>query len=174
MAGLLPQSMTGDMLTEEKLAREVPPPANPSFTLPKIDDVPVPEVALGPTDVGTTIRLADPPAERPLPPQGPAAAHTVTRIGGGPGRDFPNTNDFYPPTSRRAGEAGVSTVNVCIDTRGRLSGEPAITESSGYPRLDDSALKLARAGSGRYRASTEDGKPVNSCYAFRVRFQLRD
>ena len=31
----------------------------------------------------------------------------------------------------------------------------------------------AVAGSGHYRAATEDGRAVNSCYSFRVRFALR-
>jgi hypothetical protein len=48
-----------------------------------------------------------------------------------------------------------------------------LESASGSARLDDAALKLARAGSGHYRATTEDGQPVNSCYPFGVRFQLR-
>ncbi|TLY91210.1 MAG: energy transducer TonB, partial [Gammaproteobacteria bacterium] len=46
--------------------------------------------------------------------------------------------------------------------------------SSGSARLDDGALKLAHAGSGHYRPTTEDGRPVDSCYVFRIRFELRD
>jgi len=33
--------------------------------------------------------------------------------------------------------------------------------------------QLARAGSGHYRATTEDGQPVNSCYPLGIRFQLK-
>jgi hypothetical protein len=36
------------------------------------------------------------------------------------------------------------------------------------------ALKLAKAGSGHYLATTEDGRPVNSCYPFRIRFQIKN
>jgi hypothetical protein len=64
-------------------------------------------------------------------------------------------------------------VRVCVDEHGRLQGDPTIADTSGSARLDGGALALARAGSGHYRSSTEDGKPVSSCYAYRVRFQLR-
>jgi len=63
---------------------------------------------------------------------------------------------------------------VCVDAEGRLTTQPTIARSSGSVRLDDGALKLAHAGSGHYRPTTEDGRPVDSCYVFRIRFELRD
>jgi TonB family protein len=99
--------------------------------------------------------------------------HVGQRLAGGPGAGFPETADFYPSPSIRLGEEGLTTVQVCVDTRGRLTSEPTTVKGSGTSRLDDAALKLARAGSGHYRAATEDGQPVNSCYSFAVRFQLR-
>jgi hypothetical protein len=41
-------------------------------------------------------------------------------------------------------------------------------------RLDEGALKLAKAGSGHYRTTTENGRPVSFCYPLNVRFQLRN
>jgi TonB family protein len=101
-------------------------------------------------------------------------AHAVSRVGGGPGTGFPNTDDFYPSLSKFRGEQGIVTVHVCVDASGRLTGEPTLAESSGVWRLDAGALRLAKAGSGHYRASTEDGSPVNSCYLFRVHFRLEN
>ena len=46
-------------------------------------------------------------------------------------------------------------------------------QSSGSARLDEGAIKLARAGSGHYRASTENGTPVSSCYGYLIKFNLR-
>ena len=106
-----------------------------------------------------------------LPPITPS--HVVQRLAGGPGAGFPETADFYPSHSIRLAEEGISTVQVCVDRRGRLTSEPTTLKGSGIERLDEAALKLARAGSGHYRATSEDGQPVNSCYAFGVRFQLR-
>jgi TonB family protein len=71
-------------------------------------------------------------------------------------------------------EQGAATVQVCVDARGRLTADPTVLQGTGSTRLDEGALKLARAGSGHYRASTADGQPVNSCYPFRIRFQLKN
>jgi TonB family protein len=71
-------------------------------------------------------------------------------------------------------EQGIATVRVCVDVNGRLTSDPTTLQSTGSSRLDEGALKLARAGSGHYRATTEDGRPVNSCYPFRIRFQLKN
>jgi TonB family protein len=99
--------------------------------------------------------------------------HVVQRLAGGPGSGFPETADFYPSPSIRLGEEGMTTIQVCVDRKGRLTSEPTTLKGSGSERLDEAALKLARAGAGHYRATTEDGQPVNSCYPFGVRFQLR-
>ena len=107
------------------------------------------------------------------PPPTDTPTHIVSRVVGGPGAGFPETSDYYPPPEIRAGNEGVSIVRVCVDPRGRLTSGPTIEKSSGYARLDEGALKLARAGSGHYRADTEDGQPVNSCYPFGIRFQLK-
>jgi hypothetical protein len=65
-------------------------------------------------------------------------------------------------------------VHVCVDAKGRLSGAPTMLVSTGSKRLDAGALQLAQAGSGQYRPTLEDGQPVDSCYDFRVRFQLKN
>jgi len=97
----------------------------------------------------------------------------VNRVMGGPGKNFPNTDDYYPPAMIRQGVTGSTTVRVCTDDRGRLTGDPTLVQTSGSAGLDQGALKLARAGSGHYRASTEDGRAVSSCYPFRVTFAMR-
>jgi protein TonB len=100
-------------------------------------------------------------------------SHVAVRVAGGPGSGFPSTDDYYPARAKRMEEQGVSTVRVCVGPDGRLTAVPTIAQSSGSPRIDDGALRLATAGSGHYRASTEDGRSVIACYAFRVRFALR-
>jgi TonB family protein len=120
--------------------------------------------------------LTDLPPDRPTGGEGPAGTarpHAVSRSTGGPGPGFPNAEDFYPSPSRLREEQGVAAVRVCVDAKGRLTAAPTTVQSSGYPRLDAAALQLARAGSGRYQASTENGVPIDACYAFRVRFELR-
>lgn len=143
----------------------------PTITTTTVDRVPLPdtkfEVPAAPTAI-TVARLPEPPDTTPPPPK------PIDRVTGGPGAGFPNTEDYYPPESRRLDETGTSVVSVCVDPRGRLTAAPALVTSSGIGQIDEGALRLARAGSGHYRPTTENGRPVSSCYAFRVRFQLED
>lgn len=156
-----------------KPAPPVPPaPAEPTFA-PFRFDLPAPHAPTLATEVETvTNPVQVTPA--PGPPAAPSLPTPVNRVQGGPGAGFPNTDDFYPQASRRLGEQGSATINVCVDGTGRLIGKPTIGESSGSTRLDEGALRLAKAGSGHYQATTEDGRGVSACYPFRVRFHLRD
>jgi TonB family protein len=121
-----------------------------------------------------TVVTSEGPVITPFPDLPTPEPTPLKRVLGGPGSGFPSTADFYPPTSRRIGESGVTAVRVCVDGHGRLTTDPTIWQSSGSARLDEGALALARAGSGRYRSTTEDGNPVTYCYPFRVRFQLKE
>lgn len=154
--------------------RPVAPP--PSLPRPVITStvLPLPELppASYPDEPHDGLSLS--PQEPASAPTGLTATHEVRRVGGGPGAGFPATDDFYPSAAKRLEEQGISTVRVCVDPDGRLTSAPTTVQSSGYPRLDEGAIRLAVAGSGHYRASTEDGVAVKSCYAFRVRFELRN
>jgi periplasmic protein TonB len=134
-------------------------PLDPSL-LPKFEFGPDAPAApdRGPQDTGGT--------EQPLAPQ------PVQRTAGGPGKGFPNTDDYYPAASRRIAETGAALVRVCVDTQGRLTTDPTLAASSGSRRIDAGALNLAKAGSGHYRPTLEDGAPVNSCFPYRIRFTL--
>lgn len=152
----LPASERDWTITVRTPLVEPPPPLNIDIEVDR------------PPDVVRTVGDGNPP---PTPPYAPP--HIVRRLLGAPAAGFPDTADFYPAPSIRQEEQGVSTVQVCVDTRGRLTADPTTVNSSGFERLDVAALTLARAGSGHYRATTEDGQPVNSCYSFAVRFQLK-
>jgi TonB family protein len=161
-------------LLERPLSHELPLPLpkpllnGTKFKPPKSEFV----VALEPdpsSDV--TVDAAQEPSW-PLSP--PSPLHVVKQVQGGPGTGFPNPDDFYPELARRLEEQGIVTVQVCVDAKGRLTSDPTMLQGTGSSRLDAGALKLARAGSGHYRATTEDGQPVNACYPFRIRFQLKN
>jgi protein TonB len=169
---LIPGTFQVHLLPDPRPA--APPPSLPH---PVIADtvlkVPPPEVLPAgypddPDPVAAQSATDPPLTSTPAPP-----GQTRARLAGGPGAGFPMTDDFYPSAARRLEEQGIATINVCVDASGRLTSAPTTVRSSGYPRLDEGALQLARAGSGHYRPSSEDGHPINSCYAFRVRFQLR-
>lgn len=148
-----------------------PPPPRPGLVHPKIETVEGLIQIDAPPD---TDAIRDPIPSTSKDSLPPAPARSVNRVVGGPGAGFPTTEDYYPAASRRIGEKGIATVRVCVDETGRLTADPTLARSSGSARLDEGALKLARAGSGFYRATTEGGFAVSSCYPYRIRFQLRD
>jgi periplasmic protein TonB len=102
-----------------------------------------------------------------------APVHEVSEVAGGPGAGFPNPDEYYPSAAKYMQEQGVASIRVCVDVRGRLTTDPVTLQGSGSPRLDEGALRLARAASGHYRPTTRDGQAVDSCYPLRIRFQLR-
>jgi periplasmic protein TonB len=118
----------------------------------------------------------DPPVVHDGPPSPPLTVDPpgVHRVMGGPGSGFPDTEDFYPSASKRIGEQGVVQVQVCVNPDGRLGADPTLAASSGFARLDEGALRLAKAASGHYRPSTEDGRAVSSCYPYKIRFRMKD
>lgn len=76
---------------------------------------------------------------------------------------------FYPPGAKSRGERGAPVVQACVDSTGKLSREPVITDTSGFPDLDAAALKVAKAN--RYKPGTENGAPLpESCIKYRVKF----
>lgn len=148
--------------------RQPPPPvAGPKFGPVVVDD-PVPTF---PSDLNTiSVVVPELPGASSIPP----TARPIQRVMGGPGKGFPATDDYYPDAARRLGEKGHATVQVCVDATGRLTADPKLTASSGSSRLDQGALRLAKAGSGHYRPTTEDGRAVSSCYPFGIRFELQE
>lgn len=151
------------------------PPPNLSpvhWDMPKLDDT----VTIASDDTRETVRpdVARGPVTTPDPPPPVTPQHMAQLSQGGPGAGFPSPDEYYPLLSRHMEEQGAATVQVCVNASGRLTKEPTVVATSGSARLDEGALKLARAGSGHYRATTEDGRPVDSCYPFRVRFQIRN
>jgi len=162
-----------EIVEEVQKRDEPPPPPPPQLERPPVE-VPPPDVAIDiPVEPQSTAiqDVTDKPVVRPPPP---APTHTTNRVAGGPGKNFPATEDYYPSASARLGESGTATVHVCTDPKGKLTEDPSISETSGTSRLDEGALKLAKAASGRYKPSTEDGNPIASCFGFRIKFQLRN
>jgi TonB family protein len=165
-----PSPLSAEMTNETQ--PHTPPPPPPAVTLVNTHvEVPPPDftVESAPDADRITVAPNNPHHEGSTQP-----APAVEGQPGGPARGFPKTADFYPDASRRLGEKGVASVRVCVDSLGRLTSDPSIAQSSGSARLDGGALTLAKAGSGHYRPTIEDGKAVPSCFAFRIRFDFRD
>jgi TonB family protein len=161
---------TGTYVNRPPKAPEVP--LVPSSDLPHrgavVPDVSYPDLSFEPPITSQAQEHTGP--DLPVPT---APTRGVTRVRGGPGAGFPDTDDYYPSSAIRRREEGATAVRVCVNEHGTLSADPTIVQSSGFALLDEGALRLAKAGSGHYRTTTEDGRPVNDCYAFRIRFALK-
>lgn len=169
----IPHAMEFNMLPDPPRHVEPPPELpTPHFTSAPVE-IPIRDLTFDvPPDTNAIQPVVGPPVQQVLPP--PPASNSVKRVQGGPGKGFPNTEDYYPPSAIRLGQAGLAIVSVCVNDRGLLTAAPTLARSSGFSSLDEGALKLAKAGSGHYRASTEDGRPVDSCYSVGMRFNLHD
>jgi hypothetical protein len=174
-------------------------PAEPPAIQPRvIDQAPPPQIKPPPPDIQRSLinRLPEihevfPPiqpdvlpdivSDPDIAPQEPPPGNAVTappreivRVKGGAGPAFPHPDDYYPDASRRLEEQGATILQVCVDAAGRLTSEPEKTGTSGSGRLDAAAVRLAKAGSGHYQPTTQDGRPVADCYPIKIRFQLRN
>jgi periplasmic protein TonB len=163
-----------EIVEEVQKRDEPPPPPPPQLERPPVE-VPPPEVAIElPVEPQSTAiqDVTDKPVVHAPPPPPPPKA--VNRVSPKPGKGFPSTEDYYPPASKRLGEEGSVNVRACVGPNGKLTEEPTVAQTSGSARLDDGALKLAKAGSGHYQPGMEDGQAVNQCFVFRIKFELRN
>jgi TonB family protein len=67
----------------------------------------------------------------------------------------------------------MAVIAVCVGPDGKLTAAPTLDKTSGFPHLDEAAIKLTTAASGKYKPATEDGKPIASCNKLGIRFQIR-
>lgn len=162
-----------DIIEETVTREEPPPPPPPEMERPPVE-VPPPEVSIEiPVESrpNTISNVTDKPVVRapPPPPAPPPVQRTAPKFDA---RRSPSTDEYYPPTSRRLGEEGTTTVAICIGPEGRVTGTPKVEKTSGSSRLDEAAIKYATRT--RWTPATENGKPVEVCSSFNVRFVLTD
>jgi protein TonB len=162
-----------DMIEEVKPEDKPPPPPPPQMERPPVQ-VPPPDIAIDiPMETNTT--AISNVTDRPVPPPAPVAPPVRQTVRVGAKLDLrrsPSTDEFYPASARRAEIQGVTTVRMCVGVDGKMSQEPTVANSSGNSSLDEAALKWSRRA--RWSPGTEDGKPIESCSSFNVRFKLTD
>lgn len=76
----------------------------------------------------------------------------------------------YPSGAAAAKESGRATVKICITARGKVESVE-IVESTGFARLDNDALDVARQY--EFRPATRNGKPVPVCLPYSVTYRIR-
>lgn len=154
-----------DIIEEVQQREQPPPPPPPEFERPQVE-IPPPEVHIDfPMETNAITDVTTKAV--PKPPPAPPAPRAMTHASG----KFGSSEDFYPPSSIRLEEQGSVTVKVCVAPNGKLAEPPRVERSSNSARLDDAALKLAKAG--RFTPGTIDGTPTTDCFSFRVKFELK-
>ena len=161
-----------DIVNEVKDEEPPPPPPPPKMEMPPVQ-IPPPVVDITiQQDVSTTAltNVTDKPPPPAPPPPVVRAAVVRTQLKLNPKSSQPNVDDYYPETSRRLEEEGVTKVKVCVGTNGRVKNAE-VDESSAFSRLDEAAIKVAKLL--RFTPPTEDGKPLDdACGTVPIRFQL--
>jgi periplasmic protein TonB len=163
-----------DIVQEVQKHEEAPPPPPPKMERPPVE-VPPPDVTINiPSETRTTAitNTTTRHVAKAPPPPPPRVAGTRATVNP---KHIPNTSDFYPPASQRLSEEGTTTIQACVGANARLTSDPKVIKSSGHTRLDEAAVKLAKAaGQGAYVPATEDGKPVGGgCVNFNVIWRLQ-
>lgn len=163
---------------------EAPPPEEPPPPPPKEVEippyVPPPEVSVQtdapppPTITTSVVPQPAPPVFTPPAPPAPPAPAPVAPPSPPTDRGRGNTisSDDYPDASRRAEEQGVARVSLTITADGRV-GACAVTQSSGFARLDEATCRVIQRR-WRYNPATRDGKPVEATVTKAVRWRLED
>jgi protein TonB len=162
------------IIEEAPKEEEKPPPPPPKLDIPPPPFVPPPDVAIDiPVETSSTaiqtVTTVVPPKPAPAAPPAP-----VEKVVVAPKSDprRPLTQPEYPPSSRRAGEAGTVKLDVYVLENGRV-GDARVKESSGFPKLDEAALREVKR-SWKLLPGTENGKPVAMWGQFAVTFKLTD
>jgi protein TonB len=136
--------------------------------------VPPPEIDISiAPDAAPTNAIQQTTSVKPTAPPPPVAQQApVPRTAPKSDSRRPLTQPEYPPSSRRAGEAGTVILEVYVLENGRV-GEAKVKQSSGFPRLDEAAVREVKR-SWRLVPGTENGKPVPMWGQFAVTFKLTD
>ena len=82
----------------------------------------------------------------------------------------PLSQPEYPDASQRLRETGTVQLTVYVLEDGSV-GDAKVLKSSGFPRLDDAAVKEAKR-KWRLLPGTQDGKPVAMYGQFAVTFKF--
>ena len=166
---LIAPPIQSDIIEEVQQHDLPPPPPRPEFERPPAE-VPPPDINIDvPIEVAQSTAITD-VTDKHLPPAPPP--HASSKTNPTTGKNFPNSADYYPAASMRLGEEGSAIVHACVAPTSKLSEDPTIAKTSGSARLDEGAIKLAKAG--RYVAGTEDGKPVTGCFNMSIKFPLKN
>jgi len=136
------------------------PVVTPKVEMPPIDSAPRESAISAPA-------APEPPAAQVAQAAAPEESAVVTA----PQFDVSYLNNpkpTYPALSRRMGEQGKVVLRVSVSVEG-LPTDVRLEASSGFPRLDDAAIRAVR--NWRFTPARQGNKPVSASVLVPVRFQ---
>jgi TonB family protein len=78
----------------------------------------------------------------------------------------------YPALSRKKNQSGLVLISFIVNENGSIQ-DIKVSKSSGYPLLDEEALRVVSSMPGNWKPGEIDGKPVPVQYNLPVRFSLK-
>jgi len=154
------------IIEEIQDAKDEPPPPPPKFDKPPPPFVPLPEISISTDAPAAATAITQATSTRPAPPAPPAVVPPRSN----PRR--PVSQPEYPPSSKRLGEEGTVVLQLYVQEDGKV-GEARVQTSSGFPKLDEAAVKEALR-SWRLLPATQGGKPIAMWYSFRIVFKIEN
>jgi periplasmic protein TonB len=127
-------------------------------------------------DVYETLSTTPAPARTQAPPTPePANEEALEPSGDGPlirPRPIrgPSGLDRYPSGSIAAKESGRATITICIAATGKVE-KVELAKSTGFVRLDNSALNIARQY--EFKPALRNGKPIPVCLPYTITYKLK-
>jgi protein TonB len=161
------QDVKVNIIDVQKKDEKPPPPPKQDLEKPPPVQVPPPIVNIViPTEAPpmvVTDKPVPPPPPRPMAPPTPSQPIQFVHP--------PDPDQYYPEQSKRAEESGSVVLQFCVGENSKLDGEPTVTTSSGYPRLDAAAITMLK--DQKYKAAIYNGKPIRSCKPVKTTFKFK-
>lgn len=148
-----------------------PPPPPPPQKQPEPKPAPKPLPKAPPSERAVKAPEPEPlpPAEKPAEPKPAEPAPAPILPPRADAGQLSNPAPVYPSLSRRLGEEGIVVLEILIKADGSV-GEIKIKTSSGFKRLDDTAVKAVKHW--RYHPATQGGKKIDFWYEQPIEFNL--
>lgn len=158
------------MIEEVKDEEDKPPPPPPKIEAAPPPFVPPPDISIDlPVESAPTTAITA-TTQKPVVKAPPPVQTTIVKPKQNSRRPMPITEEDYPPQSKRLEEEGVTTVRLYVLADGSI-GDVQITTSSGFPRLDETAVRKLKRW--RVNPGTENGKPVPMWMDLRVVWKIK-
>lgn len=146
-------------------APPLPPPEQKPLPKPKapLPKAPPSERAVQQEDTPAPMPVAQEPQKQPEPTQVPVTPPNAEAS------QLNNPAPAYPSSSRKLREQGVVLLEILVKTDGTL-GDMKLKKSSGYSRLDDSAMRAVKHW--HFLPATRAGEPIDYWYELPIEFSL--